>query len=80
MTDDLPHLTFSPTPATPHPHTPERGGGVAVAWPHPASPCHTSGWKVWQQLEQKLMAEAPGILQWMIKGCLDWQAHRRIGS
>jgi putative DNA primase/helicase len=26
-------------------------------------------------LEQKLMAEAPGILQWMIEGCLDWQAN-----
>jgi putative DNA primase/helicase len=28
-----------------------------------------------RQLEQKLMAEAPGILQWMIEGCLDWQAN-----
>ena len=28
-----------------------------------------------RELEQKLMAEAPGILQWMIEGCLDWQAH-----
>jgi putative DNA primase/helicase len=26
-----------------------------------------------RELEQKLMAEAPGILQWMIQGCLDWQ-------
>jgi putative DNA primase/helicase len=26
-------------------------------------------------LEQKLIAEAPGILQWMIEGCLDWQAN-----
>ena len=26
-----------------------------------------------RQLEQKLMAEAPGILQWMVEGCLDWQ-------
>jgi putative DNA primase/helicase len=25
------------------------------------------------QLGEKLMAEAPGILQWMIEGCLDWQ-------
>jgi putative DNA primase/helicase len=24
-------------------------------------------------LEQKLMAEAAGILRWMIEGCLDWQ-------
>lgn len=28
-----------------------------------------------RELEQKLMAEAPGILQWMIEGCLDWQAN-----
>ena len=27
-----------------------------------------------RELEQKLMAEAPAILQWMIEGCLDWQA------
>lgn len=26
-----------------------------------------------RQLEEKLMAEAPGILRWMIEGCLDWQ-------
>jgi len=26
-----------------------------------------------RELEQKLMQEAPGILQWMIEGCLDWQ-------
>jgi putative DNA primase/helicase len=26
-----------------------------------------------RELEQKLMQEAPGILQWMIQGCLDWQ-------
>jgi putative DNA primase/helicase len=26
-----------------------------------------------RQLEQKLMAEAPAILKWMIDGCLDWQ-------
>ena len=25
------------------------------------------------QLGEKLMAEAPAILQWMIEGCLDWQ-------
>jgi putative DNA primase/helicase len=25
------------------------------------------------QLEQKLVAEAPGILRWAIDGCLDWQ-------
>ena len=25
------------------------------------------------ELEQKLMAEAPGILNWMIQGCLEWQ-------
>ena len=28
-----------------------------------------------RELEQKLMAEASGILQWMIEGCLDWQAN-----
>jgi putative DNA primase/helicase len=27
------------------------------------------------QLEHKLKAEAPGILRWMIDGCLDWQRH-----
>jgi len=26
-----------------------------------------------RELEQKLMQEAAGILQWMIDGCLDWQ-------
>jgi putative DNA primase/helicase len=28
-----------------------------------------------RQLEQKLRAEWPGILKWMIEGCLDWQAN-----
>ena len=28
-----------------------------------------------RQLEEKLIAEAPGILHWMIEGCLDWQAN-----
>jgi P4 family phage/plasmid primase-like protien len=30
------------------------------------------------QLEEKLQREAPGILRWMIEGCLDWQMHRLI--
>jgi putative DNA primase/helicase len=29
-----------------------------------------------RELEQKLKAEAPGILRWMIDGCLDWQQNR----
>jgi putative DNA primase/helicase len=28
------------------------------------------------ELEQKLMNEAPGILRWMVEGCLDWQENR----
>jgi putative DNA primase/helicase len=28
-----------------------------------------------RQLEQKLRAEAPGILNWAIRGCLGWQKH-----
>jgi putative DNA primase/helicase len=28
-----------------------------------------------RELEEKLKAEAPGILRWMIEGCLDWQAN-----
>jgi putative DNA primase/helicase len=28
-----------------------------------------------RELERKLMAEAPAILRWMIKGCVDWQAN-----
>ena len=28
-----------------------------------------------KNLEQKLMQEAPGILRWMIDGCLDWRAN-----
>lgn len=28
-----------------------------------------------RELEAKLMLEAPAILQWMIDGCLDWQAN-----
>ena len=31
-----------------------------------------------RQLEQKLQAEWPGILRWMIDGCLDWQANGLI--
>jgi putative DNA primase/helicase len=30
------------------------------------------------QLGEKLMAEAPAILQWMIEGCLDWQKNRLV--
>ena len=28
-----------------------------------------------RDLEEKLKAEWPGILRWMIEGCLDWQAN-----
>lgn len=28
-----------------------------------------------RELEKKLMQEAPGILEWMIQGCIDWQAN-----
>ena len=31
-----------------------------------------------RELESKLIIEAPGILQWMIEGCLDWQANGLI--
>jgi putative DNA primase/helicase len=31
-----------------------------------------------RELEAKLIAEAPGILRWMIDGCLDWQQHGLI--
>ena len=31
-----------------------------------------------RQLEQKLRAEYPAILRWMIDGCLDWQRHGLI--
>ena len=31
-----------------------------------------------RQLEQKLRAEYPAILRWMIEGCLDWQQHGLI--
>jgi putative DNA primase/helicase len=31
-----------------------------------------------RQLGEKLMAEAPAILQWMIEGCLDWQKNELI--
>jgi putative DNA primase/helicase len=31
-----------------------------------------------RELERKLMQEAPGILQWMIEGCLDWQQNGLI--
>jgi putative DNA primase/helicase len=31
-----------------------------------------------RELEQKLMQEAPGILQWMIQGCLDWRQNGLI--
>jgi putative DNA primase/helicase len=30
------------------------------------------------QLEEKLCAEWPAILRWMIEGCLDWQANRLV--
>ena len=29
-------------------------------------------------LEEKLRAEWPAVLRWMIDGCLDWQAHRLV--
>jgi putative DNA primase/helicase len=31
-----------------------------------------------RELEQKLKAEWPGILRWLIEGCLDWQANGLI--
>ena len=31
------------------------------------------------QLEEKLKAEWPAILRWMIEGCLDWQANGLVG-
>jgi putative DNA primase/helicase len=30
------------------------------------------------ELEQKLLAEAPAILQWMVEGCLDWQRNSLV--
>jgi putative DNA primase/helicase len=27
------------------------------------------------QLPDRLLAEAPGILRWMVEGCMDWQGH-----
>jgi putative DNA primase/helicase len=30
------------------------------------------------QLKEKIMAEATGILQWIIRGCLDWQQNGLI--
>jgi P4 family phage/plasmid primase-like protien len=33
-----------------------------------------------RQLEEKLKAEWPGILRWMIEGCLDWQENGLIRS
>jgi hypothetical protein len=38
----LPHLTFSPGLAAPHPHTPKRGGGEAEAVPNLPNLCRTS--------------------------------------
>jgi putative DNA primase/helicase len=31
-----------------------------------------------RNLEAKLLNEGPGILRWMIDGCLDWQANRLV--
>ena len=31
-----------------------------------------------KELEAKLLKEAPGILRWMIEGCLDWQKNGLI--
>ena len=31
-----------------------------------------------KELEAKLLKEAPGILRWMIEGCLDWQENGLI--
>jgi putative DNA primase/helicase len=31
------------------------------------------------QLEQKLRAEGPGVLRWLIDGCLDWQEANGLG-
>ena len=28
-----------------------------------------------KKLDEKLQAEAPGILRWLVQGCLDWQEH-----
>ena len=28
-----------------------------------------------KKLDEKLRAEAPGILRWLVQGCLDWQKH-----
>lgn len=33
-----------------------------------------------RQLEEKLRAEWPAILRWMIEGCLDWQEHGLVRS
>jgi putative DNA primase/helicase len=30
------------------------------------------------QLQRKLKAEAPGILAWLVRGCLDWQARGKL--
>ncbi len=48
-----------------------RRGAGSISFPSPADPAVPD-----RDLEQKLKAEWPGILRWMIEGCLDWQAQR----
>ena len=31
-----------------------------------------------QEIDQKLAAEAPGILAWAVRGCIDWQAQHHL--
>jgi putative DNA primase/helicase len=35
-----------------------------------------TGKSIDKDLDEQLQAEAPGILRWMIQGCVDWQEHR----
>lgn len=48
-----------------------------VLWPVDLSRIE-GGFEAPEQLRKRLMTEKPGILNWMIEGCLDWLGDRRI--
>ena len=72
---------FTFRPAVQADHSSATTNRCCATWMRPSAPLQhrsvhaASRTSPTAQLEEKLKAEWPGILRWMIEGCLDWQTN-----